>query len=542
MIENKAVFLEKKTTEIKETREDVVLENILSKFRPLGPFYLRFMPLLIFACMSNALYCMNYVFAVVIVDYRCNYPECGNSTYWSQSAVNLTHDTCHKYQLTDHNGTCSVDSYNVTNVRCEDWIYEEPLSFVADFQLGCQDWKRALVGTVHSFGYMLGLLLLGPVSDKLGRKTLIVFTGVTGAIMGLARSVAGSYWTYVTFEFVEALLGDTYSPNYMLGVEMVAKENRALFAPLMIGSMSIGGMLMALIAWLIPYWRHFLRAIYAPALIFILYAFFLDESVRWLLIKGRKKEAKNILRKAAKISNVYVEETTLDKIECGKTDANVNLIHLLKITITSKTLLLRFLACACAWITATFNKYALLINSVSLEGNKYVNYAVTSFADLPASFLLMFLLIKFKRKKPLIFSFLMTGSFCVAQSFVPKGYPIISTALFFAGKFTSALASGTVYLYTTELFPTYTRNTMHALCSAIGRIGSILAPQTTLLISYWSGFPSLIIGGLSLTTALIMMMMPDTAEDVLPDTVQQAEALGTKRLSAQDKSASEPLL
>lgn len=292
---------------------------------------------------------------------------------------------------------------------------------------------------------------------------------------------------------------------------MVAKENRALFAPLMIGTMSVGGMVMALIAYLIPYWRHFLRVIYGPALLFLFYAFFLDESVRWLLIKGRKKEAKNILRKAAKLSNVYLEESTLDKLaceNCEKTNTNVNLITLLTMTFKSKKLLLRFLACACAWITATFNKYGLLINSVSLEGNKYINYALTSFADLPASVLLVFLLIKFKRKKPLIFSFLMTGSFCIIQSVIPKGkntsnivyfiwslnlflrlnvfffsgYPVLSTSLFFVGKFTSALASGTVYLYTTELFPTYTRNTMHALCSSIGRIGSILAPQTTLLV------------------------------------------------------------
>ncbi|XP_075972464.1 organic cation transporter protein-like [Anticarsia gemmatalis] len=521
----------------KETREDVVLENILSKFRPLGPYYLRFMPFLIFACMTNAFYCMNYVFAVVIVDYQCKYPEC------TQTTLNQTilEDKCHKYQLIE-NGNCSANNFNLSSLeKCNEWVYDNPYSFVADFQLGCQDWKRALVGTVHSIGYMLGLLLLGPVSDKFGRKKLIVFTGVTSAIMGLARSVTSSYWMYIAFELIEALLGDIYSPNYMLGVEMVTKENRALFAPLMIATMSVGGMLMALIAWLIPYWRVFLRVIYAPALIFVLYAFFLDESIRWLLIKGRKKEAKNILRKAAKISNVHIEEETLDKIECEKTAASVGLFTLLKMTVTSRTLLLRFLACACAWITATFNKYGLLINSVSLEGNKYLNYALTSFADLPASILLTFMLIQFKRKKPLIFSFLMTGSFCIVQSFIPKGHPIISTSLFLAGKFMSAIASGTVYLYTTELFPTYTRNTMHALCSSIGRVGSILAPQTTLLIQYWSGFPSLIVGGLSLTTALIVMMMPDTAEDVLPDTVEQAEALGIKHTS-QDETNLRPLL
>ncbi|CAD0199029.1 unnamed protein product [Chrysodeixis includens] len=117
----------------KKDGEDIVLEKIFSKFRPLGPYYMRLMPLLIFACMSNALYCMNYVFAVVMVDYRCKYAACANSTSWSQLAQNLTLDTCHKYSLSDNNGTCSIDSYNVSNYQdCKEWTYDDPLSFVAD--------------------------------------------------------------------------------------------------------------------------------------------------------------------------------------------------------------------------------------------------------------------------------------------------------------------------------------------------------------------------------------------------------------------------
>ena len=70
MLEGKEIILETRPKAKEEAKEDVVLEKILSKFRPLGPYYLRFMPFLIFACMSNALYCMNYVFAAVIVDYK----------------------------------------------------------------------------------------------------------------------------------------------------------------------------------------------------------------------------------------------------------------------------------------------------------------------------------------------------------------------------------------------------------------------------------------------------------------------------------------
>ncbi|KAJ0179118.1 hypothetical protein K1T71_004830 [Dendrolimus kikuchii] len=524
-----SVSLEESPLQTDVDQNDTALEKILSKFRPLGPFYIRFMPLLMFSSLTNSWFCMNYVFAAANVDYRCKY-NCENVSEFIETALNITTNAerCLKYPLIDTNGTCSADNFNVTNaITCTEWVYKDPYSFVAEFNLGCQDWKRTLVGTARSIGYMIGLLLLGPVSDKIGRKKLIIFTGITGAVAGLVKSFTYSYWLYIALEVTDGLLGDTYSPNYMLGVEMVSKQNRVYFAPLMIGTMAVGGIILSATAWLFPYWRYFLRIIYAPALLYILYPLFLDESVRWLLIKGKKEDAKDIIRKAAKINKTVISEELITNVQCRKNVANTNILRLLKITISSKKLLLRFLACCCMWIAATFNKYSLLINSVSLEGNKYVNYALTAFADLPACILLTFVLIRFQRKKPLIGSFLLTGMFCVVQSFM-KGYPTTSISLFFIGKLMSAIAYATVYLYTTELFPTYTRNTMHALCSSVGRIGSILAPQTPLLLRFWTGLPSVIVGGLSLITGVIIMLMPDTAEDVLPDTVKEAESLGTR--------------
>lgn len=202
---------------------------------------------------------------------------------------------------------------------------------------------------------------------------------------------------------------------------MVTKENRVLFSSLMVGTMSVAGPLVALIAWLVPHWRYYLRIIYAPAVFFILHALYLDESVRWLLIKGKKDEAKHILRKAAETGNVYVCEETLNDIHCDKSEAKIDLSSLIKRTVTSKKLLFRFLACICMWITASFSKYTFMINSVSLEGNKYLNYGLTAFIDFPASITLVLLLNKFKRKKPLIIAFLLAGMLCIIQSFIPKG-------------------------------------------------------------------------------------------------------------------------
>lgn len=55
-------------------------------------------------------------------------------------------------------------------------------------------------------------------------------------------------------------------------------------------------------------------------------------------------------------------------------------------------------------------------------------------------------------------------------------------ALFMLFEMLATFSYNIVYMYTSELFPTYTRNSMHSICSAIGRVGSLIAPQTPLLV------------------------------------------------------------
>lgn len=51
-----------------------------------------------------------------------------------------------------------------------------------------------------------------------------------------------------------------------------------------------------------------------------------------------------------------------------------------------------------------------------------------------------------------------------------------------ASKLGISVAFTVVYMLTAEIFPTQMRATLLAMCSMIGRIGSMLAPQTTLLV------------------------------------------------------------
>jgi hypothetical protein len=56
-------------------------------------------------------------------------------------------------------------------------------------------------------------------------------------------------------------------------------------------------------------------------------------------------------------------------------------------------------------------------------------------------------------------------------------------ALFFIGKLSITFAFNSIYVFTAELFPTATRSSALAACSLVGRLGSVLAPQTPLLVS-----------------------------------------------------------
>lgn len=55
--------------------------------------------------------------------------------------------------------------------------------------------------------------------------------------------------------------------------------------------------------------------------------------------------------------------------------------------------------------------------------------------------------------------------------------------LYMAGKLCITMAFATVYVFTAELFPTTLRHSLLGICSMTGRVGSILSPQTPLLVS-----------------------------------------------------------
>ena len=138
-------------------------------------------------------------------------------------------------------------------------------------------------------------------------------------------------------------------------------------------------------------------------------------------------------------------------------------------------------------------------------------------------------LARFGRVKIYSGTFIAGGVACLCVALILWTTPRNSTVwlviiIAMTGKF---LISGTfalAYLYTAELFPTPVRNVAVGGASTFARIGSMSAPYIVdILGSMSAGIPALIFGVFSVLAGGLSMMLPETLNKTLPETVADVE-------------------
>ncbi|GFN77870.1 organic cation transporter protein [Plakobranchus ocellatus] len=106
----------------------------------------------------------------------------------------------------------------------------------------------------------------------------------------------------------------------------------------------------------------------------------------------------------------------------------------------------------------------------------------------------------------------------------------LTVALAIAGKFGAAGGFGTIYLYSTELFPTLIRNSAIGASSSWARAGAMLAPYVAAQGAKTGGplgrgVPLLVCGILVSIAGLLSLLLPETLGRQLPETVEDAKNL-----------------
>ncbi|KAJ6636135.1 Solute carrier family 22 member 6-A [Pseudolycoriella hygida] len=484
---------------------------------------------------------------------RCRIPQCDkpNTNTYAQDWINFTipfrndvPEKCIQYDFQGDadfmqyvNHQCSSQYFNQSKVvHCHQFVYStDSLTILNDFNLACGNaWKLTTVGSMKNIAEVVILPVTGIISDRFGRKSLLIGSLFLSGISGVITSFSINYWMYATMEFVTSMCAaGIYMAVFILGMELVGANKRVLGGTIIAQIFAVGQVILGFVAMQITNYRHLLRAIYLPTAVVLCYIWCIPESVRWLMSKGQNQKALKIIYKAAKTNRVELSSSTLDSMyEFSGSEANeTNKVNASKsspflLAIKSKVLVVRFLICCFCWFTNGFVYYGISIHAVSLAGNKYVNFILISFAEVPAIIITYFLMQHFRRKWSLQLAMLVCAVVCIASEFLSQYSPVWKLILFGVGKCSISIAFTVSYVYTSELFPTNLRQSFMSSCNMVSRIGAMIAPQTPLLANILPQLPAFLFGGTSLVSCLLVFLLSETFNMKLPDTIEEAEDIG----------------
>ncbi|KAK4883410.1 hypothetical protein RN001_006729 [Aquatica leii] len=515
------------------------LDSILKEVGEFGRYQRYLTLLIIFATVINFFSMVIYVFETIPVNHRCKISECDNETNeynpnWLVYAVPFKNEKPSRCLQFQHikNASCESDDFNNTVYEtCNTYVYQTiEKSIMHDFNLHCDDNIKLLtmVGTVNGIGKLIGLPIAGFLSDRYGRKTVLICGTVTSGIFAIVRSFSTSYTFFIVFEFLESVfVAGILASAYVLGSEFVGPKKRALIATIQFSSFAIGSVILGSVAWLIQSWRVLLRVLYIFYLVIVTYYWLLPESVRWLLAKKRQEEAVKTLRKIAKVNKRTITEGALENLLNTNDSGNTNSLTLRDL-FKSATLTIRCAISSFCWMSTIFVFYGLSITSTTLSGNRYFDFILTSAIEIPAHATACLIINKLGRKPCVAGALTLSSVSSIAFIVLPIDTYWIRLLIYLTSKFGITMTVSGLYIITNEMFPTSMRQTLLSICSMFGRIGNVLAPQLFLLMEIWKQFPLVLFATLTGISALLTLFLPETKGAILPDTIEQAEDIGKK--------------
>ena len=174
---------------------------------------------------------------------------------------------------------------------------------------------QGLAMTVALVGCMIGATLCGTLADSIGRKRLLIVSSLIFFFSALATGAFNGFEAFLCARFAGGVgigVASGLSPMYIAEVSPSSIRGRLVSLNQMTIVLGIlgaqvtnwliaddiqGGIITADSWNALMGWRWMFWAAAVPSAAFFLLALFVPESPRWLLLKGRRKDAEEIIRR-----------------------------------------------------------------------------------------------------------------------------------------------------------------------------------------------------------------------------------------------------
>ncbi|XP_041961052.1 solute carrier family 22 member 7-like isoform X3 [Alosa alosa] len=344
------------------------------------------------------------------------------------------------------------------------WVYDNSTftsTLATEWDLVCD--KKGLnkaTATIFFVGVMFGAMTFSGLSDRYGRRKMLLVSYVSGMVFALLSAFSTSYVMFTVLRFMSGFcITGIHIVTSVLILEWVDIESRKLVKVIDSFAWAFGFMTLPALAFLIRDWRWLIAAITAPVVMGIISWRWVPESARWLIANGQLDEAHYYLNKCIKMNrrqemaSSIKPENLSNIVLTNRRNRKYSYLDLLRTSKMRKLALLTGLT----WYGVAFIFYGIGLNITGFGMNIYLIQFILAAVEIPAKAAIFYLLDKIGRRKTECGALVLTGICLAITVFVPREQRVVRTVVAVLAKGCSAAAFATLILYSSELYPTVMR-------------------------------------------------------------------------------------